>query len=151
MSHSSGLYYGTLEGGAFAGSGLSGHEEMTLANFSKALAKQPLKITDTDFWVPAEKKERIAQMYSQRPDGTIERERDSAQLLEKPIFWEHESNRAVRSRLWKLVMKFKDPWELHSIAEDRTERNNVIKEFHSVSQLLARQWDDWAATSFVDD
>jgi len=125
MSHSSGLYYGTLEGGAFAGSGMSGREDMTLAEFSQQLAKQPLKfhpgtgyqyghsidilgryveavsgqpldvfmrerifkplkMADTDFWVPAEKKERIAQMYAQRPDGTIERGRDSAQLLEKP-------------------------------------------------------------------
>jgi CubicO group peptidase (beta-lactamase class C family) len=125
MSHSSGLYYGTLEGGAFAGSGLSGREDMTLTDFSKALAKKPLKfhpgtsyqyghsidilgryveavsgrpldeflrerifkplkMTDTDFWVPAEKKDRIAQMYSQRRDGTLERGRESEQLLEKP-------------------------------------------------------------------
>jgi arylsulfatase len=69
----------------------------------------------------------------------------------KPIFWEHEGNRAVRSGPWKLVMKFKGPWELYNIAEDRTERNNVIKKFPAVSQLLARQWEDWAATSFVDD
>lgn len=125
MSHSSGLYYGTLEGGAFAGSGLSGREEMTLADFSKALAIKPLKfhpgtgyqyghsidilgryveavsgqpldeflrerifkplkMTDTDFWVPAGKKDRIAQMYSQRRDGSLERGRESEQLLEKP-------------------------------------------------------------------
>jgi len=125
MSHSSGLYYGTLEGGAFAGSGLSGREDMTLTDFSKALAKQPLKfhpgtsyqyghsidilgryveavsgrpldeflrerilaplkMTDTDFWVPAAKKDRIAQMYSQRSNSSLERGRDSEQLLEKP-------------------------------------------------------------------
>jgi CubicO group peptidase (beta-lactamase class C family) len=125
MSHSSGLYYGTLEGGAFSGSGLSGGEEMTLSEFSKALATKPLKfhpgmgyqyghsidilgryieavsgqsldkflrerilkplkMTNTDFWVPAEKKDRIAQMYSQRPDGSLARGRDSGQLLEKP-------------------------------------------------------------------
>jgi CubicO group peptidase (beta-lactamase class C family) len=125
MTHSSGLDYGTLEGGAFTGSGFSGREEMTLAEFSKQLATQPLKfhpgtayqyghsidilgryieavsgqpldeflrerilkplkMADTDFWVPAEKKERIAQMYAQRADGSLQRGRDSAQLLEKP-------------------------------------------------------------------
>jgi CubicO group peptidase (beta-lactamase class C family) len=34
--------------------------------------------------LPAAKKDRIAQMYSQRPNGTLERGRDSEQLLEKP-------------------------------------------------------------------
>lgn len=45
---------------------------------------KPLKMADTDFWVPAAKKDRIAQMYSQRRDGSLERGRDSEQLLEKP-------------------------------------------------------------------
>jgi len=45
---------------------------------------KPLKMSDTDFWVPPAKKDRIAQMYSQRANGTLERGRDSASLLEKP-------------------------------------------------------------------
>jgi arylsulfatase len=69
----------------------------------------------------------------------------------RPIFWEHEGNRAVRSGPWKLVMKFKGPWELYNLDRDRTEQNNVIAKFPSVAQLLERQWEDWAATSFVDD
>jgi arylsulfatase len=69
----------------------------------------------------------------------------------KPIFWEHEGNRAVRSGPWKLVMKLKGAWELYNLDADRTEQQNVIQKFPAVSQLLARQWDDWAATSFVDD
>jgi CubicO group peptidase (beta-lactamase class C family) len=55
-----------------------------LDEFMRERIFKPLKMTDTDFWVPAEKKERIAQMYSQRPDGALERGRDSASLLEKP-------------------------------------------------------------------
>ncbi len=69
----------------------------------------------------------------------------------KPIFWEHEGNRAVRAGPWKLAMKFKGPWELYNLEEDRTEQNNVIAKFPALSQHLIRQWEDWAATSFVDD
>ena len=69
----------------------------------------------------------------------------------KPIFWEHEGNRAVRSGEWKLVMKFKGEWELYNIANDRTEQNNLIHEKPAIAQLLIRQWNDWAATTYVDD
>jgi arylsulfatase len=68
----------------------------------------------------------------------------------KPIFWEHEGNRAVRSGPWKAVMKLKGEWELYHIEEDRTEQNNLIGVNKAVAGLLIRQWDDWAATSFVD-
>lgn len=69
----------------------------------------------------------------------------------KPIFWMHEGNRAVRSGPWKLVMKFKGDWELYNIEEDRTEQKNLFKERPAVAGLLKQQWDDWAATSFVDE
>ena len=68
----------------------------------------------------------------------------------KPIFWEHEGNRAVRSGPWKAVMKLKGEWELYNIAEDRTEQNNLIGINKAVAGLLIQQWDDWAAASFVD-
>ncbi len=69
----------------------------------------------------------------------------------KPIFWMHEGNRAVRTGPWKLVKKFKGPWELYNIDEDRTEQNDIITKFPAMSQHLIRQWDDWAATTFVDE
>ena len=68
----------------------------------------------------------------------------------KPIFWEHEGNRAVRSGPWKAVMKLKGEWELYNIEEDRTEQNNLIGINKAVAVLLIQQWNDWAATSFVD-
>lgn len=43
MSHSSGLYYGPIEGGAFSGGGVSRDEDTTLETFSKELARKPLK------------------------------------------------------------------------------------------------------------
>jgi arylsulfatase len=69
----------------------------------------------------------------------------------KPIFWEHEGNRAIRSGAWKLVMKFKGEWELYHIPNDRTEQHNVIQDKPDIVRMLTRQWNDWAATSFVDD
>ena len=69
----------------------------------------------------------------------------------KPIFWEHEGNRALRAGPFKLVMKYKGPWELYNIDEDRTEQHDIIGKFPALSQHLIRQWDDWAATTFVDD
>jgi arylsulfatase len=69
----------------------------------------------------------------------------------KPIFWMHEGNRAVRSGQWKAVMKFKGEWELYNIEEDRTEQNNLVKKNPLVAQMLIRQWEDWAATTYVDE
>jgi arylsulfatase A-like enzyme len=69
----------------------------------------------------------------------------------KPIFWMHEGNRAVRTGPWKLVRKFKGPWELYNIDEDRTEQQDIIQKFPAMSQHLIRQWEDWAATTFVDE
>jgi len=69
----------------------------------------------------------------------------------KPIFWMHEGNRAVRTGPWKLVKKFKGPWELYNIDEDRTEQHDIITKFPAMSQHLIRQWEDWAATTFVDE
>ena len=68
----------------------------------------------------------------------------------KPIFWEHEGNRAIRSGDWKAVMKFQGEWELYNIAEDRTEQSNLIKQRPAIASVLTEQWENWAAASFVD-
>jgi arylsulfatase len=69
----------------------------------------------------------------------------------KPLFWEHEGNRALRSGPFKLVMKYKGPWELYNIDDDRTEQHNIIDKFPAMRDHLIRQWNDYAATAFVDD
>lgn len=68
----------------------------------------------------------------------------------KPLFWEHEGNRAIRSGPWKAVMKLKGEWELYNLEDDRTEQNNLAKRNPFIAQMLIRQWEDWAATTFVD-
>jgi arylsulfatase len=72
-------------------------------------------------------------------------------LSPRLLFWMHEGNRAVRTGPWKLVKKFKGPWELYNIDEDRTEQHDIITKFPAMSQHLIRQWEDWAATTFVDE
>lgn len=69
---------------------------------------------------------------------------------ERPIFFEHEGNRAVRDGKWKLVAPFQQPWELYDMQADRTEMNNLAKQHPERVERMAKQWDDWAAKTRVD-
>ena len=63
----------------------------------------------------------------------------------KPIFFEHEGNRAVREGDWKLVAKgVNSPWELYHIPQDRTEMNNLAHEHPNRVRQMAKQYTTWA-------
>jgi len=131
MSHSSGLYYGDVEGAPGGGGGPAAiaframqGKGTTLKEFSEAVAKQPLKfqpgtawnyglsidilgrymeavtgkpldqvlkeqllgplkMVDTDFWVPPEKTGRLCQIYRQPRPGALERGTDMSKPTEK--------------------------------------------------------------------
>lgn len=68
---------------------------------------------------------------------------------EQPIFWEHESNRAVRQGKWKLVAKADQPWELYDMEKDRTEMHDLATKYPRKVKEMAAQWDAWAARSDV--
>ena len=57
----------------------------------------------------------------------------------KPIFWEHEGNRAMRDGKWKLVAKgHNGPWELYDMEADRTELNDLVtNESDRAEQMIA--------------
>ncbi len=66
-----------------------------------------------------------------------------------PIFWEHESNRAVRDGKWKLVAKADAPWELYDMEKDRTEMHNLASSNPGKVTELSAKWDAWAVQSDV--
>src|SRR4029078_3870881 len=67
----------------------------------------------------------------------------------QPLFWEHESNRAVRDGKWKLVAKADSPWELYNMDKDRTEMHDLAAKNAEKVKELAAKWDAWAARSDV--
>lgn len=67
-----------------------------------------------------------------------------------PIFWEHEGNKAVRDGKWKLVAQFGAPWQLYDMSVDRTETRDLAAAHPDIAARMAKQWDVWAASSFVD-
>ena len=63
----------------------------------------------------------------------------------KPIFWEHEGNRAIRIGKWKLVAKGANgPWELYDLDEDRSELNDLSKKHSDRAKDMADKWEAWA-------
>ena len=68
----------------------------------------------------------------------------------RPLFWEHEGNRAVRDGKWKLVAKGpQGAWELYNMETDRSELHNLIGQQPEIAARLAKQWDNWADRSNV--
>ncbi|WP_458683406.1 arylsulfatase [Prescottella equi] len=63
---------------------------------------------------------------------------------ERPLFWEHMGNAAVRSGGWKLVREWGRPWELYEIVSDRGESNDVSDAHPEVVERLRRLWETWA-------
>ena len=133
MSHSSGLYYGQLEGATGGGVAAMAYQAgraggATLKDFSEAAAKEPLKfqpgagynygisidilgryieavagkpldevmrekltgplkMVDTDFWVPPDKVGRLCQIYRQPSPGVLEPGRQAADPTVKPTLF----------------------------------------------------------------
>ncbi len=68
----------------------------------------------------------------------------------RPIFWEHEGNRAVRDGRWKLVAKgAQGDWELYDMEKDRTEQHNLAAQDPGRVRAMAAQWEQWARSSQV--
>ena len=65
-------------------------------------------------------------------------------LAPRPLFWEHEGNRAVHEGDWKLVASFREPWELYNLKTDRSEGHNLAGEQPERVRTLAAEYDAWA-------
>ncbi|WP_170151039.1 arylsulfatase [Hephaestia caeni] len=76
--------------------------------------------------------------------------RGQALHRDKPIFWEHEGNRAVRDGKWKLVARYSRPWQLFDMSRDRSETRDLAAANPARVREMAAEWDNWAAKSYVD-
>lgn len=62
----------------------------------------------------------------------------------KPLFWEHEGQRAVRDGKWKLVAGFDEPWELYDMEADRTELADLSLSQPDIVRRLIAKYEAWA-------
>ncbi len=67
----------------------------------------------------------------------------------RTLYFEHESNRAVREGNWKLVALKYQPWELYDMTCLRTEGTDVSSRYPDVVTRLSSQWDAWAGENYV--
>ncbi|HEY8751926.1 MAG TPA: arylsulfatase [Tepidisphaeraceae bacterium] len=71
-------------------------------------------------------------------------------LPERPIFWEHEGNRAMRQGDWKLVAKSPGgKWELYNIIKDRTEMHDLWAAEADRTASMTKDWEAWAKRAHV--
>ena len=64
---------------------------------------------------------------------------------EKPLFWEHEGNRAIRDGKWKLVAKGPAAiWELYDMESDRSEMIDMAGVYPDIADRMADRWETWA-------
>ena len=70
---------------------------------------------------------------------------------ERPLYWEHEGNAAIRIENFKLVRKFNQPWELYDMDADRTELNNLMSRNDSLTDKLLREYGHWEMATGVMD
>ncbi len=66
------------------------------------------------------------------------------EFAERPLFWEHEGNAAVRVGDKKLVRRGGNPWELFDLSNDRTEQNNLAESDTDTGVEMAKLWHQWA-------
>lgn len=66
-------------------------------------------------------------------------------MADRPLFWEHEGNRAVSAGDWKAVAKGPaGSWELYHTANDRVESRNLAQVQPNRLRNLVAQWEAFA-------
>jgi len=72
-------------------------------------------------------------------------------LESRPLFWEHEGNKAVRQGDWKAVAESRGPWELYNLRTDRVEARDLAAENPEKVRELTALWQKWAERCGVWD
>ena len=61
------------------------------------------------------------------------------------LYWEWAGNRAVRQGKWKLTWdKTVRQWELYDLAADRTETNDLSRQYPERVKAMSEKWAAWA-------
>jgi len=75
---------------------------------------------------------------------------DNEPIQREALFWEHEGNRAVRVRNWKLVAKGPaGKWELYNIENDRSELHDLADHEPDLVKTMVAQWEAYARRANV--
>lgn len=75
---------------------------------------------------------------------------DGKKLPHRPIFFEHEGNRALRLGKWKIVWtNYQKQWELYNIDADRSELNDLANRHPDRVKKMDALWHEWAKKNFV--
>ena len=71
-------------------------------------------------------------------------------LNARPLFWEHQGNRAVYQEDWKLVADgINQPWSLYNLINDPTEQRDLSKQRPERVDALKKLWENWAQENNV--
>ena len=71
-------------------------------------------------------------------------------IREKPLYWEHQGNRAIRMGNWKLVAKGSfGAWELFDVDSDRSELNDLADLYPNRVTEMSQKWEEWAIETHV--
>jgi arylsulfatase A-like enzyme len=71
-------------------------------------------------------------------------------IREKPLYWEHQGNRAIRVGNWKLVAKGSfGAWELFDLDSDRSELNDLADLYPNRVTEMSQKWEEWAIETLV--
>ena len=63
---------------------------------------------------------------------------------DRPIFWEHQGNAAMRQGNRKLVRAKGQSWELYNLQADRSELHDVAATHPAVTARMKSAWEEWA-------
>jgi arylsulfatase len=71
-------------------------------------------------------------------------------LEPRPLYFEHEGNRAIMEGDWKLVSRWPFGWELYDLASDRSETRDVAPSDPERVGEMAARWTAWASAVGVE-
>ena len=64
-------------------------------------------------------------------------------IIERLLFWEYNSNYAVRKNNWKLLIKKDNSKELYDLSNDISEEKNIYKLYPELVKELSNEIDNW--------